>query len=109
MINLLLNSIQAISHKNGVIQVRSRIDEEKATLTVEIEDNGCGIASKHLDKIFDPFFTTKPNGSGLGMSVSYGIIHNHNGDIQVYSREGRGTRFSITFPFNLEDLHQQSA
>ncbi|MCF8039106.1 MAG: GAF domain-containing protein [Desulfohalobiaceae bacterium] len=98
LINLLLNSIQAISRKDGVIQVRSRINENRTNLVVEIEDNGCGIASKNLDKIFDPFFTTKANGSGLGMSVSYGIVQNHKGDIQVSSKEGRGTRFCITIP-----------
>ncbi|MCF8105722.1 MAG: GAF domain-containing protein [Desulfohalobiaceae bacterium] len=103
LINLLLNSIQAISHKNGVIQVQSRISEDKTRLVVEIEDNGCGIASKNLDKIFDPFFTTKPNGSGLGMSVSYGIIQNHNGEIQVSSKEGKGTRFCCLFPIAPEE------
>ncbi len=98
LINLLLNAVQAIDSPQGLITIDSRMNETNDAVIIDIEDNGCGIPQDHLDKIFDPFFSTKPNGSGLGMSVSYGIIQSHQGDIQVSSRPGKGTRFSIKLP-----------
>ena len=66
-------------------------------------DDGPGIPGKIVDSIFDPFFTTKPEGvgTGLGLSVSLGIIKDHNGNIEVESVENEGTSFNIQFPFNL--------
>jgi signal transduction histidine kinase len=67
---------------------------------VEIADDGAGIPKELLPRIFDPFFTTKPigSGTGLGLSLSYGIIQKHNGKIEVDSEPGRGTTFRITLP-----------
>jgi signal transduction histidine kinase len=67
---------------------------------VEIEDNGCGIPPENLPRLFDPFFTTKPvgQGTGLGLSVSYGIIRDHGGAIEVDSALGRGSTFRILLP-----------
>ncbi|MEE9193775.1 MAG: ATP-binding protein, partial [Thermodesulfobacteriota bacterium] len=67
---------------------------------VTLSDDGRGIPKKILDKIFDPFFTTKPEGvgTGLGLSVSLGIIKDHNGNIEVKSVENEGTSFNIQFP-----------
>jgi K+-sensing histidine kinase KdpD len=67
---------------------------------VDIDDNGCGIASDDLKRIFDPFFTTKPlgQGTGLGLSISYGIVHEHDGRIEVQSTVGHGTCFSVHLP-----------
>jgi signal transduction histidine kinase len=65
---------------------------------VGISDNGCGIDEKNLKKIFEPFFSTKNSGTGLGLSVSYGIVKNHNGDIRVSSTPGKGTTFTIELP-----------
>jgi two-component system NtrC family sensor kinase len=96
-VNLLLNAIQAID-ENGVIAVRSHMDSKQAFLMVEIADTGCGIAKENLDKIFEPFFSTKKEGSGLGLAVSYGIIQNHQGQVEVESEEGKMTRFRITLP-----------
>jgi signal transduction histidine kinase len=56
-----------------------------------------------VKKIFEPFYTTRSNGTGLGLSVSYGIIKNHEGDIQVFSELGKGTRFMIEFPILAEE------
>ena len=66
----------------------------------EIQDNGTGIAPDILDKIFEPFFTTKKvgKGMGLGLSVSYGLIRDHDGEIEVKSTIGEGTTFRVTFP-----------
>lgn len=96
-VNLLLNALQAIGEK-GTITVRSQTDARQKRLTVDIIDTGCGIAREHLDKIFDPFFSTKKDGSGLGLAVSYGIIQNHQGQIEVESQVGQTTRFRITIP-----------
>ena len=70
------------------------------TVYVEISDTGTGIREEHLDKIFDSFFTTKGEvkGVGLGLSVCYGFIEDHGGDIEVKSRVGEGTTFTISLP-----------
>jgi signal transduction histidine kinase len=67
---------------------------------VSISDTGDGIAPEHLSQIFDPFFTTKPvgEGTGLGLSITYGIVERHGGTINVESRKGSGTTFTVTLP-----------
>jgi two-component system, NtrC family, sensor kinase len=69
---------------------------------VEVADNGSGIPADVLPKIFDPFFTTKAvgKGTGLGLSVSYKIIENHGGKLEVQSKPGAGTRFTVVLPIN---------
>jgi signal transduction histidine kinase len=78
------------------------VDPLQNKITVEITDNGRGISAKNVKKIFEPFYTTRAGGTGLGLSVSYGIIKNHEGDIQVFSELGKGTRFMIEFPILAE-------
>jgi signal transduction histidine kinase len=97
--NLLVNAKQAIA-RNGQITVTTRVDDSKDNIQISIEDSGCGIPQELIYKIFDPFFTTKPvgEGTGLGLSVSYGIIQDHNGRIEVESRPGNGAKFVITLP-----------
>jgi len=96
-VNLLLNAVHAIG-ENGKVIVRSYPDPHGKNILVEIEDTGCGISSEHLSKIFEPFFSTKPKGTGLGLAVSYGIIRNHQGDIRVTSKKGKGTCFTLEIP-----------
>jgi signal transduction histidine kinase len=79
------------------------LDPKEEFLMVEIADSGGGIAKENLDKIFEPFFSTKKEGSGLGLAVSYGIVHNHQGQIEVESEAGKETRFRITLPVVAED------
>ena len=69
-------------------------------MVIVVADDGCGILPENLDKIFDPFFTTKPvgQGTGLGLSVSYGIIEQHGGSIEVESELARGSTFTIRLP-----------
>jgi two-component system NtrC family sensor kinase len=71
-------------------------------VSIEIEDNGPGIPEEIRAKIFEPFFTTKPagQGTGLGLSVTYGIIKDHGGDIRVEDAQGGGTRFIVNLPVN---------
>jgi two-component system, NtrC family, sensor kinase len=100
-LNILMNAIQA-SVSGGVVEARTRVDEALPTpgVAIEFQDNGCGIEPEHLPHIFDPFFTTKPigQGTGLGLSVSYGIIRDHGGAIEVESEVGRGALFRIRLP-----------
>jgi signal transduction histidine kinase len=97
VLNLLVNAIQACE-PGGVIQVRTSAEEPG--VLIEIEDNGAGISPEHLPRIFDPFFTTKAvgHGTGLGLSVSYGIIRDHGGSIQAESEPGRGSIFRVRLP-----------
>jgi PAS domain S-box-containing protein len=97
LMNLILNAVQAI-RTDGVVTVRSRKDE--SSCLIEVEDTGCGIATDVLPKIFDPFFTTKNQGegTGLGLSVSLGIVQRHGGEIQVRSQVDKGTLFTVRLP-----------
>lgn len=98
-LNLLMNSSHAIG-QNGTITFSTRFIPEEKMMEIGVHDTGSGIPEEVLTKIFDPFFTTKPHGAGtgLGLSVSYGIIKDHDGDIRVESTSGTGTRFIITLP-----------
>ncbi|WP_457642867.1 ATP-binding protein [Persephonella sp.] len=98
-INLLINAVEAMEGK-GKITITLTKDENSAIIS--IKDTGAGIPEDMLDEIFDPFFTTKEKGTGLGLSVVSRIIKDHNGKVEVYSREGEGTEFVIKLPL-LED------
>jgi signal transduction histidine kinase len=97
--NLLLNARDAIPD-GGRITLRAQMSDDRDALTVEVEDNGIGIAPENVARIYDPFFTTKGvgRGTGLGLAVSYGIVQEHSGHIAVESAPGRGTTFRITLP-----------
>ena len=96
--NLLVNAAHAITAERGTITIRTGVQDPH--VWVEIADNGQGIAPENLQRIFDPFFTTKPvgQGTGLGLSLSYGIVQKHHGRMEVDSAPGRGTTFRITLP-----------
>jgi two-component system NtrC family sensor kinase len=95
--NLLINAAQAIP-EHGKITLRTRHEGE--TVCVEISDSGQGIAPEIITRIFDPFFTTKPvgAGTGLGLSITHGIVHKHQGRIEVASEPGKGSTFRIVLP-----------
>ncbi len=99
LINLLINACQSITDK-GTITVTSRFKPEDRQVIIQVRDTGVGISPAIKLKIFDPFFTTKTSGdsTGLGLSVSYGIIQDHDGEITVESEPGRGTCFTIRLP-----------
>lgn len=97
--NLLVNAAQAIQDR-GSVTIRSERCGQR--VAVSISDTGHGIAPEHINRIFEPFFTTKPvgSGTGLGLSLSYGIIKKHGGDIHVSSEMGKGTTFRIELPID---------
>lgn len=96
-LNMLVNAGQAIETK-GVITIRTGVEGEQ--VWVEIADTGKGIPPEQIKLIFDPFFTTKPVGvgTGLGLSLSYGIMQKHHGRIEVSSEVGKGTTMRIWLP-----------
>ena len=102
IMNIVINGAHAISGERGRITIRTGCDE--TNVWIEISDNGTGIPKEIQSRIFDPFFTTKPigSGTGLGLSLSYGIIQKHSGQIEVQSAPGRGTSFRITLPIRRE-------
>jgi signal transduction histidine kinase len=97
-LNLILNAAQACE-PGGLIRVRTGTGPGEAVVA-EVEDNGSGIRPEHLPHLFEPFFTTKPpgQGTGLGLSVSYGIIRDHGGSIDVTSRPDVGSTFRVRLP-----------
>lgn len=97
--NLLVNAKQAITC-GGWIRIETAFDMKSGQVRIIISDSGVGIPEDIADKVFDPFFTTKPvgEGTGLGLSVSYGIIHDHGGTIEVKSEVGKGSVFTVQIP-----------
>jgi signal transduction histidine kinase len=96
-VNIMLNAAEAIEEK-GQITISSYMNPAGKVIIVCIQDTGCGIAAENLPKLFEPFFSTKSKGTGLGLAVSYGIVRNHGGNIQVSSTPGKGTCFTIELP-----------
>jgi len=101
LLNLIHNALQAMPHSGVLtVQTRPKRRRRKRWLTVSVEDNGVGIPQENLARIFEPFFSTRPvgSGTGLGLSVSYGIIKEHGGFIEVESTPGEGSCFTIWLP-----------
>ena len=97
LLNLMINAIHAISPP-GVISLSARSDPGSGEAVLQVTDTGGGISPEHLGRIFDPFFTLKDTGTGLGLSVVFGIIKKHGGTISVESRMGEGTTFTLHLP-----------
>ncbi|MBI4794563.1 MAG: DUF3365 domain-containing protein [Deltaproteobacteria bacterium] len=104
-LNLLMNASQASKDGQGIIRISTRYRPEARQVQIVFWDNGAGIPPEIMGRIFDPFFTTKKTGegTGLGLSVSYGIIKDHGGDIQVESEPGQWTRFTIVLPLEAQE------
>ncbi|MEW6601047.1 MAG: PAS domain S-box protein [Nitrospirota bacterium] len=103
VLNMIANARDAMPN-GGEFIIKTGIADDGSGVAMEFADNGAGIEEKVLDKIFDPFFTTKKHGDGvgLGLSLSYGIIKKHNGEISVKSACGQGTRFTVVLPAILQ-------
>jgi two-component system NtrC family sensor kinase len=99
LINLLMNARHAVGDA-GEIRVATAYAPASRQVTIQVADKGYGIEAQHLQHIFDPFFTTKTTGegTGLGLSVSYGIVKKHGGEILVESKPGEGATFTVVLP-----------
>ncbi|PYT37211.1 MAG: hypothetical protein DMF52_03360 [Acidobacteria bacterium] len=97
LMNLLLNAVDAMPG-GGTVTVAARAASGR--VQIDVSDTGCGIPPEHLERIYDPFFTTKPRGqgTGLGLSVSYGIVKEHSGTLSAESSPGEGSRFVVSLP-----------
>jgi two-component system, NtrC family, sensor kinase len=103
-LNLFMNARDAMP-QGGMLEVRTAT--QNGSVEIEVTDTGSGIPPEHLHRIFDPFFTTKATGrgTGLGLSVSYGIIKEHAGKVDVRSTPGKGTSFRLEFPVARKPVH----
>lgn len=103
LVSIYTNAIQAMK-KNGRLSVSVGTDAENKNVLVKISDSGPGIQQEDIKNIFEPFFTTKPvgQGTGLGLSVCRSLVQEHNGEIEVESKIGEGTTFTIKFPLYKE-------
>jgi two-component system NtrC family sensor kinase len=101
-LNLFINAIQAMLD-GGTLQIKAHPSDGQ-WMIIDISDTGVGIDPEHLSQIFDPFYTTKQvgKGTGLGLSVTYGIVEKHGGHIEVKSRKGQGSTFTVTLPLHKE-------
>jgi signal transduction histidine kinase len=120
LVNLLLNAVEAM-HSEGVLTVSTDLVAGDARsgsrggtgpaqlLRIRITDTGMGIPAENMRRVFEPFFTTKENGTGLGLAITRRIIEEHNGDIRVESRPGKGTSFTILLPAGSQTPRQRDA
>ena len=99
-LNMVINACEAMAGKKGELTISARVaDENPSNVEIVLADNGRGIPKENLRRIFDIFFTTKgPQGTGMGLSMAYRIIKDHNGDIHVNSKVGEGTQFTVFLP-----------
>ncbi len=97
--NLAINAADAMP-QGGTLTIRTWHKQEKNAVVIEVIDTGVGIAEENIGRVYDPFFTTKEvgKGTGLGLAVTYGIVNRHNGTIEIKSKVGEGTTFTITLP-----------
>jgi signal transduction histidine kinase/ActR/RegA family two-component response regulator len=100
MLNIIINAIQAIDHKNGIIRIRTGFQIKNGRILIAVSDNGRGISPAVADKLFLPFVTDKQaeGGTGLGLSVTYGLVQAHGGEITFETHKGKGTTFTISMP-----------
>jgi two-component system NtrC family sensor kinase len=106
LMNLIGNAADAIAGEGKIVITTSRTCE---SFLISVRDTGAGIPEAIRSKIFDPFFSTKPigQGIGLGLAISYGIVQDHGGSIEVHSQEGVGTEFIVNLPLNLESQERK--
>ncbi len=105
VVNLVVNAAHAIPNREqGRLTITTRYLDRLKSVLIEVEDNGIGMEPEVMDRIFDPFFTTRRNagGTGLGLSVSYGLVQEHRGIIGVHSRPGLGSHFTVLLPVDQE-------
>jgi signal transduction histidine kinase len=94
--NLFINAVQAMGNEGGNLNVK--ISPDDGFVRFEVSDTGSGISAENEPKIFEPYFSTKETGTGLGLAIVQKIVESHNGTIDVESKEGEGTRFTLKLP-----------
>lgn len=97
-LNLVINAVDAMDG-GGVLKVRTRVvDDRQRYMEIRVADDGRGIRKEHIDRVFDPFFSTKDRGTGLGLAIVSAVVNAHGGFIDVESKPGEGTSFTIGLP-----------
>jgi two-component system NtrC family sensor kinase len=96
-LNLIINAVEAMPEGGTLTIVSTRSDRR---LAIEVQDTGPGLTPDETARIFEPFYTTKAGGTGLGLAVSYGIIQQHGGRLEVHSAPGQGTTFTVLLPLS---------
>jgi signal transduction histidine kinase len=112
LINLVTNAIAALD-EHGTLTIRARNNKDNESIELYVEDNGCGIPLENQKKVFEPFFTTKAKigGTGLGLALTYGLIRDLHGTLELESQPDVGTTFTITLPYeiNTKESYEYSA
>jgi CheY-like chemotaxis protein len=105
VLNLTINSIQAIGHDQGEVKVATGLQKKDRRVFLSISDNGRGIDPSMSDKLFDPFVTDRQaeGGTGLGLSITHNLVKAHNGEITFESQKEKGTTFTVSFPTILKE------
>jgi signal transduction histidine kinase len=103
LMNLTLNSIEAMQETGGVVTVKSQLAEDGRVM-ISVSDTGVGLPADKADQIFNAFFTTKAQGSGMGLAISRSIIESHGGRLWATANDGRGATFHFTLPAATEVL-----
>jgi two-component system NtrC family sensor kinase len=98
LLNLIMNARDAMAGTGEILIATGMSPDRPGRILLKVADTGAGIPPEAISRIFDPFYTTKASGTGLGLSVSYGIIRDHQGTVEVQSSVGKGTTFVLTFP-----------
>jgi len=96
--NLFINALQAMEKVGGHLNIKISPSDDGRSVHFDVADTGAGISEDNLSNIFEPYFSTKETGTGLGLAIVHKIVDIHNGTINVESREGEGTRFTVTLP-----------
>ena len=103
LMNLMLNSIQAMEKTGGVLTIKAQLDQD-GQVQISVSDTGIGLPADKAEQIFDAFFTTKPEGSGMGLAISRSIIDSHGGRLWATPNDERGATFHFTLPAAAETL-----
>jgi len=100
VMNLIINSLQALENRKNAVQIATSFNKKKNCVIIKISDEGHGMTKETMERITDPFFTTKQDsgGTGLGLSISYAIIKEHKGSLEFHSKQGKGTTATVELP-----------
>jgi signal transduction histidine kinase len=107
LVNLVVNALEAMP-RGGRLAFSTGRDRKRGRAWIRVEDSGQGMTARQQQNAFDPFFTTKPDGTGLGLALSLGIVESHGGRLTVDSAPGRGSRFTVELPLDMAPLGREA-